>query len=161
MLPSAKSERKRWQDSGMLKPTRILVLQKQFRMKNVVLAARILLGIAFLFFGANILVPFLHMKPQAPSDAVTFGTILQTHHYMAFVGLLQVIGGLLCLVGRFVPLGLTLLAPVLVNILLFHFTLEGGSGAVPGIILTVLELFLLFVYRRSFAGLFDAAPETF
>ena len=128
-------------------------------MKIAILVARILLGLMFLVFGANILFPFLHMPPQPPSDAVTFSTILATHKYMAFVGLLQVIGGLLLLVGRYVPLGLTLLAPIIVNILLFHTLLAGGHGIAPGLLAAILELFLLFTYRLSFRGLFDAAPE--
>lgn len=128
-------------------------------MKIAILIARILLGLMFLVFGANILFPFLPMPAQAPSDANTFATILATHKYMAFVGLIQVIGGLLLLVGRYVPLGLTLLAPIIVNVWLFHILLAGGHDLAPGFVAAVLEVFLIFVYRRSFRGLFDAAPE--
>ena len=66
--------------------------------------------------------------------------------------------GLLVLVGRFVPLGLVILAPILVNILLFHALFE-PRGIIPGIVLSVLEVFMIYVYRASFRGLFDAAPE--
>ena len=128
-------------------------------MKIAILIARILLGLMFLVFGANILFPFLPMPASPPSDATTFATILATHKYMAFVGLIQVIGGLLLLVGRYIPLGLTLLAPIIVNILLFHTLLAGGHGIAPGLLAAILELFLIYTYRRSFRGLFDAAPE--
>ena len=128
-------------------------------MKIAILAARVLLGLGFLIFGANILFPFLPMPAMPPSDATTLSTIMTAHKWMAFVGLCQVIGGLLVLVGRFVPLGLAILAPIVVNVLLFHITLLGGHGIGPGLFVTVLELFLLFVYRRSFAGIFDASPE--
>ena len=127
-------------------------------MKFAILAARILLGLAFVVFGANILFPFLHMKSDVPPDAVTWSMIMAAHKWMAFVGLCQVIGGLLVLVGRFIPFGLTILAPVLVNILLFHITLAAGAGIVPGFVLSVLEVFLLVVYRRNFYGLFEASP---
>ena len=128
-------------------------------MKYAILACRILLGLAFLVFGANILFPFLHMPTPPPSDAATWSEIMKLHKWMAFIGLCQVIGGLLVLVGRFVPLGLTILAPVLVNILLFHITLAGGQGIVTGLVLTLLEAFLLVVYRRNFYSLFEASPE--
>ena len=128
-------------------------------MKLAVLICRILFGLIFVIFGANILFPFLPMPPQPPSDATTFATILMTHKYMAFVGLIQLVSGILLLVGRYIPLALTLLAPVIVNILLFHFTLMGGQGAIPGIVTLLLEVFLIVVFRRSFYGLFDAAPE--
>ena len=128
-------------------------------MKYAVLIARILLGLAFVVFGANILFPFLPMPAPTPSDGTTWSMIMVGHKYMAFIGLCQIVGGLLVLVGRFVPLGLTILAPVLVNILLFHVTLEGGKGVVPGVVLTVLEVFLLFVYRRNFYSLFEGSPD--
>ena len=128
-------------------------------MKKAILVVRILLGLMFLIFGANILFPFLPMPPQPPSDAVTLFTILMAHKWMAFVGLCQVIGGLLLLVGRYVPLGLTILAPVIVNILLFHITMTAGHGIIPGLVTALFELFLIWAYRLSFRGLFDAAPE--
>ena len=128
-------------------------------MKYAILATRILLGLAFVVFGANILFPFMHMKADVPPDAITWSTIMAQHKWMAFVGLCQVIGGLLVLVGRFVPLGLTILAPILVNILLFHITLAGGQGIVVGAVLSVLEIFLLVVYRRNFYSLFEGSPD--
>ena len=129
-------------------------------MKYAALIARILLGLAFVVFGANILFPFLPMHQPPPSDAATWSMIMKDHKWMAFVGLCQLIGGLLVLVGRFVPLGLTILAPVLVNILLFHITLAGGAGIALGLVLAILEVFLLAVYRRNFYGLFEASPAT-
>lgn len=128
-------------------------------MKIAVLICRLLLGVMFVIFGTNILFPFLPMPPMPPSDATTFATILTTHKYMAFVGVIQLVSGILLLVGRYVPLALTMLGPVIVNILLFHFLLEGGTGVFPGLLTLLLEIFLIVVYRRSFLGLFDAAPE--
>ena len=129
-------------------------------MSKAVLVVRILLGAMFLFFGLNGILHFLPTPPMPPSDATTFATILMTHKYMSFVALCQVVGGLLLLVGRFVPLGLTILAPILVNILLFHFLLM-PQGVAIGLIATAMELFLLYAYRLSFRGLFDANPEKF
>lgn len=127
-------------------------------MKYVIIAARVLLGLAFLFFGPNILLHFMKMPPP-PGDAGSFATILAQHHWMNFVGVIQVISGLLLLVNRFVPLALTLLAPVLVNILLFHLLLLGSTRIAPGLVCSLLELFLLFVYRRNFYPLFAMNPE--
>lgn len=131
-------------------------------MKMAILISRILLGVASLFFGLNDILKFIKPGPMPPSDATTFATILMTHNYMTFVGLLMVIAGVLLLVGRFVPMALVFLGPILVNILLFHALIapEGGvKAAIPGIFLTLLELFLIWAYRLSFRGLFDAAPE--
>jgi putative oxidoreductase len=127
--------------------------------KIAVLVCRLLLGLVFVVCGINILFPFLPAGTMLPSDATTFTMILVQHKYMAFVGVIQLVSGILLLVGRYVPLALTMLGPVIVNILLFHFLLEGGTGVFPGLLTLLLEVFLIVVYRRSFLGLFAAAPE--
>jgi uncharacterized membrane protein YphA (DoxX/SURF4 family) len=126
-------------------------------MKIAILIARILLGLMFFVFGLNGLHSFMPMPPMS-GDAGTFAGILVMHRYMMFVSLLQTIAGLLLLIGRYVPLALVILGPILVNILLFHFLIEGG-GAGAGLLGTLLELFLIWAYRLSFRGLFDAVPE--
>jgi hypothetical protein len=80
------------------------------------------------------------------------------HHWMNFVSVVQLVAGLLLLVGRFVPLALALLAPVIVNILLYHAMLW-PHGYALAIIALVMELFLLGVYWRNFAPLFAPNPE--
>ena len=124
-------------------------------MKYAIIAARVLLGLLFLVSGLNGILHFFPQPPAPPSDALTFITILTVSKVFTFVAVLMTIGGLLLLVGRYVALGLVLLAPIIVNILLFHLLIAHG-GAGGGIAATVLEVFLLFVYRRAFAGLFRA-----
>lgn len=131
-------------------------------MKKAVLIARLLLGLSVFGFGLNNVLHFLKISPGPPSDATTFNTILVGHGYMSFVGILMVVGGVLLLVGRFVPLGLVLLGPVLINILLYHALIapeDGIGAAIPGLVLTLLEIFVIWAYRRNFSGLFAAAPE--
>jgi putative oxidoreductase len=128
-------------------------------MKKSILIARILLGLIFFFFGASHIVDFLH-APLPPGDAGTFAMILANSKIMTIIGLLEVIAGLLLLVGRYVPLALVILGPIIVNILLFALLIaKSFPGAIPGLICLIAELFLLWVYRRSFRSLFDAAPE--
>ena len=92
------------------------------------------------------------MPPLPATLAGDFSKALMQSHYVYVVGLLQVIGGLLLLIGLYVPLGLTLLGPVIANILLFHIFLD-RSGLPLAIIVAVLALFLLWRYRANFAGL--------
>ncbi len=125
-------------------------------MKYAILICRLLLGAAFVFFGANILLHFFRQTP--PGDAGTWSIIMDHSGYMRVVGLLQVVGGLLLLVGRYVPLGLTILAPIVLNILLFHIFLL-PQGLPVAILVVALVSFLLFAYRQHFRGLFAAGPE--
>lgn len=128
-------------------------------MKYALIACRILLGLAFFIFGANGLLHFLPMPPMPASDATTWSTIMMSHHWMTFVAVVQLVAGLLLLVNRFVPLALTLLAPILVNVLLYHLLLLGGAGIGAGLFCTVLEVVLLLAYRRNFLPLLAMNPE--
>ncbi len=126
-------------------------------MKTVVLVCRILLGLVFFVFGLNNLLHFLP-QPLPTGDALTWIGIMAAHRWMTFVGVVMTIAGLLLLVNRFVPLALTLLAPVIVNILLYH-ALLWPHGVGPAILTLVLELVLVAAYFRSFAPLLAMNPE--
>lgn len=124
-------------------------------MKIATIVAQVLVGLVFVVFGSNGVLNFLHAPPLPPGPGADFARIMQDSHYTIFVGLVQVTGGLLLLVNRFVPLGLTLLGPVIVNILLFHGLLM-HQGWQPGAIVAVLWFFLFARYRKNFAGIFAA-----
>ena len=126
-------------------------------MKIAALICRILLGLVFLVFGLNKIVPFMH-PTMPPGDAGAWSLLMVNHHWLTVVGILEAIGGLLLLSGRFVPLGLTILAPICVNILLFAL-LFAPAAAGSGIVVSLLELFLLYAYRGYFAPLFTAKAQ--
>ena len=87
-------------------------------MKIVTLIARLLLGLIFVVFGLNGFLNFLSMGPMPTGLAGQFIGALSLSHYFWVVAALQVVGGALLLVNRFVPLALVLLGPVIVNIIL-------------------------------------------
>lgn len=120
-------------------------------MKIATIIVRILLGLAFVVFGLNIFLNFIK-APPLQGYAAEFNSVMMDTGYMKVVGALQVAGGLLLLLGRFVPLGLTLLGPVIVNILCFHIFIN-REGLPIAIVVSALALFLLWNYRANFAGL--------
>jgi putative oxidoreductase len=126
-------------------------------MKIAVVIARVLLGLIFLVFGLNTFFHFIPDQP-IPGDAGTISMLMFQHGWFSFYGVLYVVGGILLLVGRYVPLGLLLLAPIIVNILLFHITLA-PSGIGPGLVCAVLEIFLIYAYRGAFAHFFAPHHE--
>jgi putative oxidoreductase len=127
-------------------------------MKIVALVARILLGLTFLIFGANGLHPFLPQPQMPPGLAAQYVTALSQSHYAIVPFTVQLIGGLLLLVNRFVPLALTLLGPVIVNILCFHAFMEPG-GLPLACVVAILWFVLFYFYRKSFEGLFVQSPS--
>jgi putative oxidoreductase len=123
-------------------------------MKIAAIIARILLGLLFFVFGLN---GFLHFIPAPPPTGVAgqyFGALFVSHYIVAIFAL-QVAGGALLLANRFVPLALTILAPILVNIVLFHATMA-PEGFAPAVVAVALWLVLFIRERAAFAGLFKA-----
>ena len=121
-------------------------------MKIAVLVARILLGLMFVIFGLNGFLNFLHM-PMPTGLAGQYMGALFISHYLAFVFLVEVVGGGLLLAGQFVPLALVLLGPVIVNILLFHTTMA-PAGLPPALLATILWFVIFYGHREAFAGIF-------
>jgi putative oxidoreductase len=121
-------------------------------MRIATLIARVLLGLMFVVVGLN---GFLNFIPQAPMPAglaSQFLGVLLASHFMVPVFLLQIASGLLFLVDRHVPLALTLIAPVIVNILLIH-VLMNPDGIVPGAIATVFWIVVFLSVRSAFDGI--------
>jgi putative oxidoreductase len=122
-------------------------------MKYAIIIARVLLGLMFVVFGSNAFLHFIPM-PQMEGARGAFMGALFSSGYIYAIAALQVLGGLLLLLGaRFVALGLTLLGPVIVNIVLYHIFLDRNGLPVAFVVL-LLSLFLLWVYRFKFPNIF-------
>jgi putative oxidoreductase len=122
-------------------------------MKAIVLAVRILLGLTFVVFGANFFLNLFDIPRPDPTPAAGhFMTAITQTNYMKVVKCFEITGGVLLLTGFFVPLGLVLVTPVIVNIVLYDFVLMGQPGL--GVPLLAMALFLIWAYRPYFAPVF-------
>ncbi len=121
-------------------------------MKIIAIVARILLGAIFVFFGSNLIFHFLPMGPTPPGAMGQYMTALYTSHYIIAVGFFQVLGGLLLIANRYVPLGLAVLAPIVINILLVHF-LMAPSGIPLALIVALLWMLVYWHNRAAFRGI--------
>ena len=129
-------------------------------MKILTLIARILLGLMFVVFGLNGFFEFIpRPKELPPAHALEFAGALSATGYMKVVMALQLVGGALVLSGRFLPLGLLLLGPVIVNILLFHIFMA-PNGLAMAIVVSALSLFLLGRHWSAFASIFRPFTPT-
>src|SRR5207248_9568078 len=118
-------------------------------MKILTIIARVLLGLGFVVFGSNAFLHFIPMPPLPQNLSGDYTRVFLASGYVYFIGGFQVIGGLLLLVGRFVPLALTILGAIIVNILISH-ALMAPEGFPPALVFTALELFLVWRYRDAF-----------
>lgn len=111
--------------------------------------ARVFMAVAFLFFGLNGFLNFIPQPKSLPELMVTVSIGLMKGGYMDVVSGVEILAGLLLLVNRFVPLALTLLAPIIVGILTFHVATSPAMIG-PGILVMLIELYLAWSYRAAF-----------
>ena len=126
-------------------------------MKILTHISRFLLGLIFLVFGLN---GFLHFIPMPPPSGVAgqFLGAMFVSKYLLFVSGLQVISGALLLIDRYVPLALTILGPIIVNILLFH-SLMNPAGIGLAVFVTIFWGVVFVSVRSAFAGIFEARVD--
>jgi uncharacterized membrane protein YphA (DoxX/SURF4 family) len=122
-------------------------------MRIAALIARLLLGLIFVVFGLNAFLQFIPMGPPPTGLAGQFIGALFQSHYLWVVAVLQIVGGALLLVNRYVALGLVLLGPVIVNILLYHLLLN-PVGMGMAVLVTALWLIVFYAHRGAFSGIF-------
>lgn len=123
-------------------------------MKTLILVSRILLGLVFLIFGLNGFLNFIPAPPPTGTAAQFFGAMFVSN-YVLVVFALQIVAGALLLINRYVPLALAILAPILVNIVLFH-AFMAPQGFAPAIVSVALWAVLFHRERAAFAGLFTS-----
>jgi uncharacterized membrane protein YphA (DoxX/SURF4 family) len=128
-------------------------------MKIVYVIARVLLGLIFAFFGSNVMFQFLPTPPMPPGELKDFMTVMSTTHYLWVVGFFQFVPGILLLINRYVPLALTVLAAMIVNILTTHILVMHGGGLIPlPVLVVILWLIVFWNVRSAFAGILQARP---
>ena len=126
-------------------------------MKVLANVSRFLLGLIFLVFGLNGFLHFIPMPPPSGVAARFFGALFVSN-YLVPIFALQVISGVLLLLNRFVPLALTILAAIIVNILLFH-VLMNPAGLGLAVLVAILWGVVFASVRSAFAGIFQARVE--
>ena len=112
-------------------------------MKYIPLIARYLLGIIFVVFAANFWLKFMEVpSPEKGSLAAGFIGGLYASGALAVVKLLELLGGIALLSGRFVNLGLAILGPIVIVIGLYHFFMvKGGYPMAIGLgVLSIVAL---------------------
>jgi len=120
--------------------------------------ARVLLGLMFFVFGLN---GFLNFIPQPPKESMPAAIVafteamMATGYFLKLVKATEVLAGALLLLNRFVPLALTMLAPVIVNIVAIHAFLA-PSGLGMAVVILGLELYLAWSYRSAFRSMLGA-----
>jgi putative oxidoreductase len=126
-------------------------------MKIAAVISRYLMGLIFLVFGLN---GFLHFIPMPPPTGVALQfslALIATKFWVVIFGT-QVVGGLLLLINRYVPLALVILGPVIVNILAFHIFMA-PAGLPLAFVVTILWFILVARNWKYLAGILTPKTE--
>ncbi|MTI31257.1 DoxX protein [Cytophagales bacterium RKSG123] len=94
--------------------------------------------------------------PEAPQAAQNFmGALMGTGYLMILVKTLEVLVGIALITNRFVALSLVILAPIAVNMVLFHLFLDpAGIGAAA--LVTIFTIILMFANKSKYNALLSA-----
>ena len=118
------------------------------------MALRILLGLVLVVFGANKFLDFMpHMEMPIKAMAL-MGAMAKSGYMLKLVGATEVVVGVLLLIKKWIPLSLVVLAPISINMVLFHLALA-PTGIGPAAVVTLINVILIYDNWDNFKGLFN------
>jgi putative oxidoreductase len=74
-----------------------------------------------------------------------FGALAATGYMMPLMNIVFLLVAIMLLSNRYVPLALVLLAPIMLNVVLFNLFLDFASGAI-GYFVALINVYLMFVH---------------
>jgi len=123
-------------------------------MSKLQLILRIVLGILLIIFGANKFLNFMPMPPMEGDAATFMGGLAVSGYMFPLLGILEILIGILLILNKAVPFALILLAPLAVNMVLFHAAMApAGIGAAA--LVFILNAYLMYANWDKFKGLFN------
>lgn len=123
-------------------------------MNKAKMAARIVFGLLWLVFGLNFFFNFLPAQPPPPEEGMKFlGGLMANPYMFPVIKTIEVVVGIMLVANIAVPLALVVIAPITVNIILFHAVLA-PVGTAPALLMLILNVFLGVAYFNSYKPLF-------
>lgn len=120
---------------------------------KITMGLRLLLGLIYTVFGLNFFLHFIAIPPMPEQAGNFIGTLISSGFSFQLLKVIEVSGGLLLLSGFYVPLALVLLAPITVNIFLFHAFLA-PTGMFLQAAMFIIHIYLGYAYREYYTSVF-------
>ena len=124
-------------------------------MKIAVVIVRTLMGLLFLFASISYLANLMPPPELSGNVKLFMDGMLATGYMMTLIKGTELVCGIAFVTGRFVPLAMLVITPVIVNIFLFHLFVE-TSGLPVGVALVLGNLFLAHAHWGTFKPLLSA-----
>jgi uncharacterized membrane protein YphA (DoxX/SURF4 family) len=120
---------------------------------KLTMVLRIVLGLILVVFGANKFFNFMPaMEMPAPAGNL-MGAMMDSGYLFNLIGVTEVVVGLLLLIKKWVPFALVVLAPLSLNMILFHLFLA-PAGIGPAAVVTLLNIVLIYNNWNNYKALF-------
>ena len=129
-------------------------------MKIAMTIVRTLLGLLFLFASVTYFFTLITPPPMEGSIKMFNEGLAASGYFFTLLKVTELICAVLLIVGRFVPLALVILAPIIINIFMVHLFLD-RTGMPIAIFVVVAAAFLAYCYRGAFGPLFVSRYEPF
>jgi uncharacterized membrane protein YphA (DoxX/SURF4 family) len=133
------------------------MLTQQVMQQRIILGARVLLGLVYFIVGVIGLLNLAQLPTRTAAAANFLGAMQATGYLYRTVNLVEFVCGAALMLGLFVPLALVLLAPLLVNILLYTVFLDPVGLPIAAAVL-LIDLFVVWCYRAAFLAVFQMKP---
>jgi putative oxidoreductase len=116
------------------------------------LVSRYILGLIYFVFGLNGFLNFIPAPPPAENILPFMTGLMSTGYFFPFLKATEVICGLLLLTGMFAPLALIILAPITIQIFLFHAVM---TPQLQMIVMPVAMIVLHIAAARAYWNLYQ------
>ena len=124
-------------------------------MKYAVIVVRVLMGLLFVFASVVVLFKIAPQPELTGNTKIFMDGVNASGYLLPLIKITELFCGIAFLAGRYVPLAAVVIAPVIVNILLYHSFVD-TSGLPVAILLFLGNIFLGYAYRDKFKPLLEA-----
>ena len=119
------------------------------------IVVRTLMGLLFLFASITFLFNLIPIPPMEGTVKTFNEGLMSVKYFFPVLKVIELLCGLAFITGRFVPLATVVVAPIIVQIFLFHAFID-RTGLPVAIFLVLAEIFVAYYYRAAYAGLLRA-----
>ena len=121
-------------------------------MKIAMIIVRTLLGLLFLFASVTYFLNLISPPEMTGNNKLFNEGLAASGYFFTLLKLTELVCAILLLTGRFVPLALVVLSPIVINILMVHIFLV-PEALVLAIFVVLAMIFLAYCYRDAFKPL--------
>lgn len=123
---------------------------------KITFTLRLILGSILIVFGMNKFFNFMPNPTNTSEEATNYiSTLIETGHTFKLIGIIELSSAILFFTNKWIPFALLIIAPIAINILLYHVAVD-ISHILPGAIVFIIVIILFYDNRMNFESLFKS-----